>query len=313
MAPIGIVTVLELMFAAMFISLLIWSLANYLYVSFGSLRMQAGVKVWQSKFRSVSLRLGYIGNTCMAFLFFPVTRGSSILPLMGLTSESSIKYHIWIGHVSTVLFVAHSVGFVIYWGAMSHEMSQMLEWSSTYLSNLAGVIAIVMLMAIWATSFARVRRKMFELFFYVHHLYIPYLVFYMFHVGVAYLCMILPGIFLFIIDRYLRFLVSKRRTRLVSSRLLSNRTMELTFAKSPGLEYNPTSTLFVHVPSVCKLQWHPFTIISSSNLETDKLSVVIKSQGNWTEKLYQQLSTSPDHLQVSTEGPYEPASFHFLR
>ncbi|KAL7107066.1 hypothetical protein ACP275_06G030800 [Erythranthe tilingii] len=312
MAPIGIVTVLELTFAAMFISLLIWSLANYLYVSFGSLRMQAGVKVWHSKFRSVSLRLGYIGNTCMAFLFFPVTRGSSILPLMGLTSESSIKYHIWIGHVSTVLFVAHSVGFMIYWGAMSHEMSQMLEWSSTYLSNLAGVIAFVMLMAIWATSFARVRRKMFELFFYVHHLYIPYLVFYMFHVGVAYLCMIIPGIFLFIIDRYLRFLVSKRRTRLVSSRLLPNRTMELTFAKSPELEYNPTSTLFVHVPSVCKLQWHPFTIISSSNLETDKLSVVIKSQGNWTEKLYRQLSTSPDHLQVSTEGPYEPASFHFL-
>lgn len=111
---------------------------------------------------------------------------------------------------------------------------QMLEWSSTYLSNLAGVVAFVLLLAIWLTSFARVRRKMFELFFYIHHLYIPYLVFYMFHVGVAYLCMILPGIFLFLIDRYLRFLQSRRRTRLASARLLPNGTIELTFAKNPG-------------------------------------------------------------------------------
>ncbi|KAG6667178.1 hypothetical protein CIPAW_01G082900 [Carya illinoinensis] len=59
MAPLGIVTAVELAFAAMFVVLLIWSLSNYLYVSFGLLRMhKAGEKVWQAKFRSVSLRLG---------------------------------------------------------------------------------------------------------------------------------------------------------------------------------------------------------------------------------------------------------------
>ncbi|KAK4431452.1 Ferric reduction oxidase 4 [Sesamum alatum] len=313
MAPLGIVNAVELTFAAMFIALLIWSLANYLYVSFGHLHMHtADEKVWEAKFRSVFLRLGYIGNTCWAFLFFPVTRGSSILPLVGLTSESSIKYHIWLGHVSTVLFAAHSIGFVIYWWAMTDQMYLMLQWSSTYLSNVAGVIAFVLSLGMWATSFDRVRRKLFEVFFYTHHLYILYIFFYMLHVGVAYLCMILPGIFLFLIDRYLRFLQSRRRTRLVSARLLPNGSMELTFAKNPELSYNPTSTLFVHIPSICKLQWHPFTITSSSNLETDKLSVVIKSQGSWTQKLYKQLSSSLDHLEVSTEGPYGPASSHFL-
>ncbi|EYU25132.1 hypothetical protein ABFS82_06G030300 [Erythranthe guttata] len=313
-APLGIVSFVELTFAAMFIALLIWSLANYLHVGFKTMLiyMNPGEKMWQAKFNTVALMLAYVGNTCMAFLFFPVTRGSSILPLVGLTLESSIKYHIWLGHVSTVLFVAHSLGYIIYWATMSHEIYLMLEWSSTYLSNLAGVIAFVLLMGIWITSFERFRRKMFELFFYVHNLYIIYIFFYMLHVGVAFLCLILPGIFLFLIDRYLRFLQSKRRTRLVSSRLLPNGTIELNFAKNPGLAYNPSSTLFVNVPSICKLQWHPFTISSSSNLETDNLSVIIKTQGNWTQKLYKQLSTSLDHLQVSTEGPYEPASNHFL-
>ncbi|XP_075501903.1 ferric reduction oxidase 4-like [Primulina tabacum] len=312
MAPLGIVNAVELAFAAMFVALLIWSLANYLYISFGNLHMHTtGEKVWQAKFRSVSLRLGYIGNTCWAFLFFPVTRGSSLLPLVGLTSESSIKYHIWLGHVSNFLFAVHSVGFIIYWWAMTDQMYLMLQWSSTYLSNVAGVIAFVLSLGMWVTSFDRVRRKAFEVFFYVHHLYVLFVFFYMFHVGVAYLCLILPGIFLFIIDRYLRFLQSRRKSRLVSTRLLPNGTMELTFSKSPELSYTPTSVLFLHVPSVCKLQWHPFTVTSNSNLEPQTLSVAIKSQGSWTQKLYTQLS-SFDHLEVSTEGPYGPASSHFL-
>lgn len=124
---------------------------------------------------------------------------------------------------------------------------QMLEWSSTYLSNVAGVIAFVVSLAIWAASFDRVRRKMFEVFFYIHQLYIVYLVFYFMHVGVAYVCMILPGIFLFIIDRYLRFLQSRKNSRLLSTRLLPNDTMELTFAKNPGQVTNKSITKFCKI------------------------------------------------------------------
>lgn len=47
MAPLGIVSIVELTFAAMFIALLIWSLANYLYISFGALHMHTpGEKVY---------------------------------------------------------------------------------------------------------------------------------------------------------------------------------------------------------------------------------------------------------------------------
>ncbi|XP_070053306.1 ferric reduction oxidase 4-like [Nicotiana tomentosiformis] len=312
MAPLGIVNAVELAFAVMFIALLVWSLSNYVYISFGHLHMHnAGEKVWMAKFRSVSLRLGYLGNICYAFLFFPVTRLSSILPLVGLTSESSVKYHIWLGHASMALAILHSVGFVIYY-AVSHQMIEMLEWSSTYVSNVAGEIAALVAIAMWCTSLYKIRRKMFEVFFYTHQLYTLYIFFYLLHVGAAYTCMIIPGIFLFVIDRYLRFLQSKRRARLISARLLPCRAIELTFSKNPALTYNPTSILFVNVPSVSKLQWHPFTVISNSNLEADKLSVVIKCMGSWSQKLEKQLSSSPDHLQISTEGPYGPSSSHFL-
>lgn len=111
---------------------------------------------------------------------------------------------------------------------------QMLEWGKTWVSNVAGEIAAVLALAMWVTSSYRIRRKMFEVFFYTHQLYILYIVFYVLHVGAAYFCMVLPGIFLFVIDRYMRFLQSQRRARLDSARLLPCGSVELTFSKSPG-------------------------------------------------------------------------------
>ncbi|KAL4595077.1 hypothetical protein ACB092_12G065800 [Castanea dentata] len=282
----------------------------YLHVQQESKKINS--KRWQTRLRSVSFILGYVGNICWAFLFFPVSRGSSILPLAGLTSESSIKYHIWLGHLSMILFAAHTIGFIIYWGT-THQMAEMLEWRKDWVPNVAGEIAFVFAMGMWVTSYPRVRRKMFEVFFYTHHLYGFYIFFYVLHVGAAYFCMILPGIYLFFVDRFLRFLQSRRRARLVSARILPCDTVELNFSKSPGLIYNPTSMLFLNVPSISKLQWHPFTITSNCNMEPDRLSIVIKREGSWSQKLYQELSSSLDYLNVSVEGPYGPTSSHFLR
>ncbi|KAG6400446.1 hypothetical protein SASPL_137277 [Salvia splendens] len=64
-----------------------------------------------------------------------------------------------------------------------------------------------------------------------------------------------------------------------------------------------------------KLQWHPFTISSSSSLESDNISVIIKREGKWTTKLIDLVAspTPPERLDVSVEGPYGPASTDFLR
>lgn len=73
--------------------------------------------------------------------------------------------------------------------------------------------------------------------------------------------------------------------------------------------------VFLNVPGISKLQWHPFTVTSSSNLEPHKLSVVIKSKGKWSKNLYEILSSSPQmgRVEISIEGPYGPASFECQR
>ncbi|XP_076890650.1 ferric reduction oxidase 2-like [Bidens hawaiensis] len=315
---LGIVTKVELAFFLMFIALVVWSFATYLHVGFATITPMSaaenGETVWQSKLDSVALRLGLIGNLCLAFLFFPITRGSSILPLFGLTSEASVKYHIWLGHMVMALFSAHGVCYIIYW-IVTKQTSEMLKWTKTGVSNVAGELSLLAGLVMWATTIPRIRRKMFEVFFYTHYLYIIFVVFFVFHLGIAYASIMLPGFYLFMIDRFLRFLQSKGNVRVVSARVLPCETLELNFSKSVDLSYTPTSIIFLNVPSISKIQWHPFTISSSSNLETEKLGVIIKSEGSWSKKLYQMLSstTSIDRLDVRVEGPYGPISTNFLR
>ncbi|XP_072987086.1 ferric reduction oxidase 2-like [Typha latifolia] len=312
--PLGIVSAIELAFSLLFLALLIWCFSSYLTISFAKLHQNDKEKLWETKLEVTGLRLGLIGNLCCAFLFFPVTRGSSLLPLIGLTSESSIKYHVWLGHIVMVLFSAHGVCYILYW-AVTNQTDEMIKWGNTGIANVPGELALICGLILWATTFPRIRRKMFELFFYSHQLYILFLFFYLLHVGISFFCYILPGIYLFMIDRYLRFLQSRTKVRLVSARLLPSEAIELNFSKSSGFGYNPLSTVFINVPSVSSLQWHPYTVSSNSNLEPERLSVIIKKEGSWTQKLYRTLS-SPlpnDRLDVSVEGPYSPTSMNFLR
>lgn len=111
---------------------------------------------------------------------------------------------------------------------------QMLKWAKTGISNLAGEISLVSGLVMWATTIPGVRRKFFELFFYTHYLYIVFMVFFVFHVGISYACIMLPGFYIFVIDRYLRFLQSRQRVRLVSARVLPCEAVELDFSKTPG-------------------------------------------------------------------------------
>ncbi|KAK9665457.1 hypothetical protein RND81_14G113200 [Saponaria officinalis] len=313
LGPLGVITTMELIFAIMGIALVCWQFGNYFYVSVKHPYMESMRKdsVWLMRFRSVSLRLGYASNVAWAFVFFPVTRFSSILPLVGLTYESSIKYHIWIGQVVMILSALHTVGFFVYW-LITNQLILLLEWSPTWVSNVAGEISWVFLFAMWVTSFAYTRRKTFEVFFYTHQLYALATFFYVVHIGVSWTCQILPGIFLFTLDRYLRFLQSRSNARLISVRLLPGGTVEMTFQKSRGVRYGVTSNLFVNVPKISKLQWHPFTVISNDNMEPDTLSIAINSGGSWTTKIHKELSSSINSLQVSVEGPYGPASTSFL-
>jgi NADPH oxidase len=74
--------------------------------------------------------------------------------------------------------------------------------------------------------------------------------------------------------------------------------MELRIIK-PSFKYTPGQWLFIQIPEVSKLQWHPFTITSAP--EDPYVSVHIRQVGDWTESLGERLGVGPAMVSTMTK------------
>lgn len=110
-------------------------------------------------------------------------------------------------------------------------LMQILEWRDIGVANLPGVISLSAGLLMWVTSLPPVRKLNFELFFYTHQLYVIFIVFLALHVGDFIFTMAAGGIFIFILDRFLRFCQSRRVVDIISVKCLPCGTVELVLAK----------------------------------------------------------------------------------
>lgn len=70
------------------------------------------------------LRLGFIGMICLAFLFLPVARGSVLLRYIHIPFEQATRYHVWLGHLTMLLFTLHGLFYVIGWAMQGHLLKE---------------------------------------------------------------------------------------------------------------------------------------------------------------------------------------------
>lgn len=110
---------------------------------------------------------------------------------------------------------------------------QILQWRDIGVANLPGVISLVAGLMMWVTSLQPVRRHYFELFFYTHQLYVVFVIFFALHIGDFIFCISAGGIFLFLLDRFLRFCQSRKTVNIISASCLPCGTVELVLSK-PG-------------------------------------------------------------------------------
>ncbi|CAB4274466.1 unnamed protein product [Prunus armeniaca] len=113
-------------------------------------------------------------------------------------------------------------------------------------------------------------------------------------------------------------LVTGRETCILSARIFPSKAIELILPKDPGPKYTPTSIIFVKVPSISKYEWHSFSITSSSRVDDNTISVMIKSEGSWTSSLSHMIQTRQEsdgdpkkYIPIAVEGPYGPVSMDF--
>ncbi|PRQ17225.1 putative ferric-chelate reductase (NADH) [Rosa chinensis] len=319
---LGILSSIEIVAVLLFMLFLAWTFYVRIANDFKKLKPDKALKLnlWQLKYLRVATRFGLLAEACLAFLLLPVLRGLSVFRLLGIQFEASVRYHIWLG--TTMLFCAtfHGVSTLFIWGVSHYIQDEVWKWQNTGRIYLAGEISLVTGLVIWITALPQIRRKKFEIFYYTHHLYMVFLVLFLFHAGDRHFYTVFPGIFLFGLDKLLRIIQSRPQTCILSARVFPSKAIELMLPKDPGLKYTPTSVLFLKVPSISKYQWHSFSIISSSSVDANSMSILIKSEGSWTSSLSNLIQTEQksdaDHMKcipVAVEGPYGPATMEFLR
>ncbi|XP_022765290.1 ferric reduction oxidase 7, chloroplastic-like [Durio zibethinus] len=325
--PFGVVSAAEFIGIILFVVFIIWAVYAYtmrnlsLMTLFDLPSTENGILILEL----TGLRFGMIGLLCLAFLFLPVARGSLLLRLIDIPFEHATRYHVWLGHLTMMLFTLHGLFYVIAWAIRGTLVKELLDWKNVGIANLPGVISLLAGLFMWVTSLHPVRKDYFELFFYTHQLYVVFVVFLALHVGEFIFSIVAGGIFIFMLDRFLRFCQSRRTVDVLSAKCLPCGTVELVLSKPQNMRYNALSFIFLQVRELSWLQWHPFSVSSSPLDGKYHLSILIKVLGEWTAKLRENiLSMSEAEAQMdlplptktmitaSVEGPYGHESPYHL-
>ncbi|CAA3011740.1 ferric reduction oxidase 6-like [Olea europaea subsp. europaea] len=327
--PFGVVSAAELIGIILFTAYIIWavsveSIKNWNIVSSFSHNLPSKEQS-ALMLELTGLRLGLIGLFCLAFLFLPIARGSVLLRLIDIPFEHATRYHVWLGHLTMLLFTLHGLFYVIGWAMEGRLAQELRDWRNVGIANFPGVISLLAGLLMWITSLPGLRRINFELFFYTHQLYVVFVVFLALHVGDFIFCFAAGGIFLFMLDRFLRFCQSRKTVNVLSARCFPCGTVELSLSKPENLNYNALGWIFLQVRELSWLQWHPFSVSSSPLEGKHHLAILIKVLGGWTAKLEkiissiseEQLETKPflqphSKITASIEGPYGHESPYHL-
>lgn len=96
-------------------------------------------------------------------------------------------------------------------------------------SVVAGLIAWMTGLTMWATSLSFVRRRWYEIFFGVHHLYIVFFLFWLYHASWTIHFFIVPCL-LFVVDRFLRLVQSRQSVDVLSAKVLESGAIQLRIA-----------------------------------------------------------------------------------
>ncbi|GMF45934.1 unnamed protein product [Phytophthora fragariaefolia] len=243
----------------------------------------------------VALTLGFVCIYNMAFLLLPATRNCVWMEFLNMSYANGIKYHRWVGVVTVLTALFHCLGY--YWSWIRQD-----EWSENALPcfdcevgskeghdpwmNFFGEIALLAFLAIGLTSIPWVRRKMYNTFYSVHHLFLIGIIFAVMHYN-AIIAWIFPSVMLYVICRALSSANGFSPVSVREFTTLSHDVVKVVLSRStaPAGDFKVGQFIYLNVPAISKLQWHAFTIASSPRTSPNSLTILLKSLGDWTEDL----------------------------
>ncbi|XP_023601626.1 NADPH oxidase 5 [Myotis lucifugus] len=224
---------------------------------------------------------------------------AQVLPL-----DRNIQFHQLMGYVvvglSLVHTVAHVVNFVL---QAQSESSPFQFWELLLttrpgigwvhgLASPTGVALLLLLLLMFACSSSCIRRSgHFEVFYWTHLSYLPMWLLLILHGPNFWKWLLVPGI-LFFLEKAVGLAVSRMAAlSIVEVNLLPSKVTHLLIKRPPLFNYRPGDYLYLNIPTIARYEWHPFTI-SSAPEQKDTIWLHIRSEGQWTNRLYESFKAS---------------------
>ncbi|KAL3910338.1 MAG: hypothetical protein SGILL_007731 [Bacillariaceae sp.] len=272
------------------------------------------------------------------YLILPIGRRSVMLEAFCLSWERAVKYHRWIGYYTFALVIGHGVMYLGVWiygdgneryDPDSHMVRRnLVPWACSddgsgsdsadgsdnafcdedqayqLRVNYYGIAAFALMAIMTVFALPCIRRTRFEWFYYTHHLFIFVLIFLCLHYEGAFIYLI-PGVAMYMVDKLFP-LFAYRSSGIVETRMVSPDVLEISIpTRTQG--YYGGAYVFLNVPSVSWLEWHPFSLTSAPGNNDEKLVFHLKAAGSWTQAVIdaaQQAKRSGSDLTVRIDGFY---------
>ncbi|GAA6060750.1 hypothetical protein JCM10212_003794 [Sporobolomyces blumeae] len=282
---------------------------------------QLRYSVWIS--RGAGLCLGIDG----LFIVLPLLRNliRLVRPLVGwiIPLDENLWFHRQFAYSILFWTIVHTTAHYV--NMLNVELSQIREetaWAIMYTQpgGFTGHMMLLFMFLMYTTAHRTIRQQCFEAFWVVHHLAILFLIALYVHAVGCFVRGALPGQpvqclgysswtwcvgggILYLFERLIRIIRSRRSTRLIGVLQHPSGTLELRFVK-PSLRYKAGQWIHVNVPDVSYFQWHPFTI--SSAPDDPFISVHVRQAGDWTCALGERLGCCP--LTSETPAAADPST-----
>ncbi|GLD98878.1 hypothetical protein PINS_up007596 [Pythium insidiosum] len=250
----------------------------------------------------------------IAVFLLPVRNNSLLLELTGLPFDRALLYHKLAGWVTVVLGALHALAYYASYHGLAQgwtgfDVAAAPPTSTVIPMRVSGQVAFDAIVVLALSSVPPLRRRCWEFFLRTHWLFfIVAIVFSLLHKSTV----ILIGVVPWAIDVVYRYSVARWRSggpihrNVVKLSRVSADIVRVQWPQSNAsgsLQYSAGQYVFLCIPGVSWIEWHPFTIASAPHEPV--VTIYIKVLGDWTKRLLAAVDTAPSgSMTVLVEGPY---------
>ncbi|XP_030832129.1 dual oxidase 1 isoform X2 [Strongylocentrotus purpuratus] len=171
----------------------------------------------------------------------------------------------------------------------SHELPKFHYWAWGTITGFTGILLVMVCTVIYTFAFQYARRRVFNLFWFTHNMWIIYFILMFLH-GSGRLVQppfthyfALGPIVLFTLDKLVSISRKKAEIAVTRAELLPSDVTMLEFKRPQGFEYKSGQWVRIACKTLSSSEYHPFTLTSAPHEEN--LSLHIRAIGPWTMNL----------------------------